>query len=208
MKNAGETLPRGHPALRYMHKGWNSRGYLPHFDSAEVVQMITFRLCDSLPAEVWIRWKAKLEREETEKEKRRVKLHDAAENYLDKGYGCCLLRQFPYAQIVENAILHFDKERYWLMGWVIMPNHVHVLAEMREGYSLGEIIHSWKSFTAHEIGKLNQTAGTLWQADYFDRFMRDESHFHRAMHYIENNPVKAGLCLKPEDWPFSSARFR
>jgi REP element-mobilizing transposase RayT len=44
--------------------------------------------------------------------------------------------------------------------------------------------------------------------DYFDRYVRDEKHFANAISYIEKNPVKAGLCLRPEDWPFSSAWYR
>ena len=44
--------------------------------------------------------------------------------------------------------------------------------------------------------------------DYFDRYIRDEKHFASAITYIENNPVKAGLCRRPEDWAFSSAWFR
>ena len=44
--------------------------------------------------------------------------------------------------------------------------------------------------------------------DYYDRFIRDERHFVRALEYIEMNPVAAGLCLRPEDWPYGSARFR
>ena len=45
-------------------------------------------------------------------------------------------------------------------------------------------------------------------ADYFDRFIRDLDHLYDCRAYIRNNPVKAGLCAKPEDWPFSSAGVR
>ena len=44
--------------------------------------------------------------------------------------------------------------------------------------------------------------------DYFDRYIRNERHHVAAIAYVENNPVKAGLCRRPEDWPFSSAWFR
>ncbi len=170
--------------------------------------MITFRLGDSLPVETWLRWKAKLEHEEPEAQRRSKRLRDAVENYLDRGQGSCLFRDPGYARLVEESLLYFDGQRYRIMGWVVMPNHVHALIEIWDGFPLMQIVHSWKSYTSHEIGKLRPLAGTLWQADYFDRFIRDEKHFHRALFYIENNPVKAGLCTKPEDWPFSSARFR
>ena len=42
----------------------------------------------------------------------------------------------------------------------------------------------------------------------FDRYTRNEKHFYKTIEYIENNPVKAGLCEKPSDWPFSGARWR
>ncbi len=48
----------------------------------------------------------------------------------------------------------------------------------------------------------------FWQKEYFDRFIRNARHFAKVVAYIENNPVKARLCEKPEDWPFSSAWFR
>jgi REP element-mobilizing transposase RayT len=47
----------------------------------------------------------------------------------------------------------------------------------------------------------------LWQRDYWDRFIRNDRHFQIAKHYIENNPVAAGLATSPEAWPWSSASF-
>jgi putative transposase len=71
-----------------------------------------------------------------------------------------------------------------------------------------EVVHSWKSFTAHEINKLTGRSGPVWAVDYFDRFMRDEEHFHATVGYIEQNPVKARLVGSAEEWRFSSARRR
>ena len=67
---------------------------------------------------------------------------------------------------------------------------------------------SFKSYTSHEANKLLDQHGQFWMEDYFDRYVRDEKHFASAIAYIENNPVKARLCKKPEDWLFSSAWFR
>ena len=85
------------------HKGWHSRGYLPHFDSAETVQFVTFRLADSLPRTV-AEALAKLAENLAETDRR-----------LDCGYGSCWLKQPLVAQAVQNAILHFDGERYRLL---------------------------------------------------------------------------------------------
>jgi REP element-mobilizing transposase RayT len=110
--------------------------------------------------------------------------------------------------MVEDALLHFDGERYRIHAWVIMPNHVHVLFTPYGAFMLEDILHSWKSFTAKKANRLLEMVGKFWQEEYFDRFIRDELHFSRALEYIEFNPVKAGLCLKSIDWRFTSARYR
>jgi REP element-mobilizing transposase RayT len=65
-----------------------------------------------------------------------------------------------------------------------------------------------KSFPSHEANMLLGRHGQSWMEDYFDRYVRNEKHFRSAAAYIENNPVKAKLCARPEEWPFSSAWFR
>jgi REP element-mobilizing transposase RayT len=100
------------------------------------------------------------------------------------------------------------KTKYRLAAWVVMPNHVHMLCTPCGGYSLAQVMHSVKSFSSSEANKMLDRAGRFWQKEYFDRYIRNARHFSKAVAYIENNPVKANLCGKPEDWPFSSARFR
>ncbi len=86
-----------------------------------------------------------------------------------------------------------------------MPNHVHALVQPFT--ELGEIEHSIKSYTANKINKFLNRSGTLWQKEVFDRYIRDFEHYERTVAYIENNPVKARLCGKAEDWQFGSAGF-
>ncbi|MFC1712683.1 transposase [Candidatus Poribacteria bacterium] len=184
-------------------KGWYSRGYLPHFDGGEIPQAITFRLADSLPKErldAWERELHDLPNEEAKTEYRR-----RVEAYLDAGHGEAWLADPRIADIIENALLHFDGERYYLHGWVIMPNHVHALITPRRAHRLLDIVRSWKSYTANKANRILGRNGTLWQAGYFDRFIRNDHHFAAALAYIEDNPVKAGLCSKPEEWRYSSA---
>jgi putative DNA methylase len=89
-----------------------------------------------------------------------------------------------------------------------MPNHVHVLIEPMLSYKVGEIVRSWKMFStrsmAREDRELVGQSGKIWQADYFDRYIRDERHYRAATHYIHQNPVKAGLVLDAADWNWSS----
>jgi len=191
-------------------KGWHSRGYLPHCDRPGVIQSITFRLHDALPPDVTDRWKQELGWLDTlpADDSRAVELRIRIARYEDAGHGQCWLAREDVGHLVEDALLYFDAERYRLIAWCVMPNHVHVLIETFAGYPLGDVIHAWKSFTAKVANKLLGRAGDFWMADYYDRFIRDEDHLAAAIAYIENNPVKAGLVHRAEDWRFSSAAAR
>ncbi|MBS0537976.1 MAG: transposase [Proteobacteria bacterium] len=178
------------------HKGWHSRGYLPHFDSPETIQFITFRLADSLPRHVVESLKATNE------------YALALDRELDSGLGACWLREPRIAEVVQNALLHFDGQRYRLMAWCLMPNHVHVVAEAIDGYSLTDVVRGWKSFSARRANEMLGRTGRFWDPDYFDRYMRDEEHLHRTIEYVEHNPVKARLVAATEEWAWSSAAAR
>lgn len=184
-------------------RGWYSRGYLPHFDESGRVQFITYRLHDSMPKEVLDAYNEALLRKEIDELERMRKI----ERYLDKGNGACWLRRPEVAELIEENILHFDGDRYRLIAWCVMPNHVHVLVETVAGFSLKDLAHSWKSYTAHEANRRIGRRGTFWQREVFDRYMRSEAHFKRTLFYIHWNPVQANLVDRPENWRFSSARM-
>jgi REP element-mobilizing transposase RayT len=124
---------------------------------------------------------------------------------LDSCYGECHLRMPVVATMVQTTLLHFDEQRYKLRAWVIMPNHVHVVMEVFDGHPLSEVVHSWKSYTAHSANKMLYREGAFWATEYFDRFIRDADHYAHVVHYIHQNPVKSGLAPCAEAWPFSSA---
>jgi REP element-mobilizing transposase RayT len=187
-------------------KGWHSRGYLPHFDGEESLQFVTFRLSDSLPKTLLQKWKFEFERDRLENID--VELRKKIELYLDQGYGSCFLRKPSVANIIQDALLYLDNKNYKLIAWVIMPNHVHFLAKILPGNTLGSVMKVLKGFTAREVNRSMSRKGKFWQEDYFDRYIRDENHYFATISYIESNPVKAGLCKSPEDWPYSSARFK
>ena len=187
---------------------WRSRGYLPHRDRLHLLQSITFRLADSLPQSELKQLEQKLLllpeiRKDVEKRKR-------IDRWLDAGMGCCALRNAEAAEFVQRALLHFDGERYQVLAWAIMPNHVHVLIDPAE--PLSKIIQGWKSFTARWLLEHNERLGLgipdphhVWMREYWDRFIRDEDHLRATIDYIHRNPVKAGLCGEPRDWRWSSA---
>src|SRR5258705_11234068 len=80
--------------------GWHERGYLPHCDFPDLVQFVTFRLEDSMPASRSGVWKHLLAIEDARE--KRIQL----EEYLDRGHGACHLRHPNVAEIVEQALLH------------------------------------------------------------------------------------------------------
>lgn len=182
-------------------RGWHERGYLPHRDDSRLIQFITFRLADSLPAIRRAEWESILAIESAPQRKRKL------EFYLDLGRGLSHLQAAPLARMVESAFLHFNGTRYRLHAWVIMPNHVHVMMEPM-GYSIGAIVASWKSWTSRRANRMLGQTGPFWSRDYWDTWIRDSSHSDRVRKYIESNPVRAGLARTASDWTWSSARHR
>ena len=118
--------------------------------------------------------------------------------------GACILRDPAVAGIVRDALRHFDGQRYHLHAWCIMPNHVHAVVTPWGEHSLSAILHSWKSFTAHAINKARRTRGEVWERESFDHLVRSPESLSRFIGYVERNPIEAGLCTEPEQWPFSS----
>ena len=86
-------------------------------------------------------------------------------------------------------------------GYVVMPNHVHLLLSEPEHSDLAAAIKSLKQGTAR---RLIGSAEHFWQKRYYDFNVRTYDQFLQKLRYIHNNPVKSGLCTRPEDWPWSS----
>jgi REP element-mobilizing transposase RayT len=187
-----------------MNKGIHSRGYLPHWDLCKSLQAVTFRLADSVPASVISQWKVELAYE-TDKASREQELHRRIAKFEDSGQGDAVLRDPEIAAVVQAKLVERHPAHYRLIEWCIMPTHVHVLFKLAERQSLGEVVRAWKGGSATEINRKLNRSGRLWMMDYYDRLIRDQQHLDNCRIYIRNNPVKAGLCEHPEDWPFSSA---
>ncbi|MFM8364928.1 MAG: REP-associated tyrosine transposase, partial [Verrucomicrobiota bacterium] len=175
---------------------------LPHWQQDGKYYFVTWRLADSLPTQLVRDWKAEADSwlaarnqplsPDDEKEFHKI-FSDRVESLLDEGRGSRLLSNPAAAKIVQDALLHFNGSRYELLAHVVMPNHVHVLFRLEDGQDLAKTIHSWKSFTAHEINKALNHEGPVWQEEYHDRIVRGEEHLHRLVDYIVENPRKAGV---------------
>jgi type I restriction enzyme R subunit len=171
---------------------------LPHWQQGEVWIFATWRLADSLPADKLRHWQeekqAWLARHPepwdppttTEYHQR---FTQRIEDWLDAGYGACILRDPAIRQHVSNALAFFDGKRYALGDWVVMPNHVHVLFRPLDAHRLPDILHFWKSFTAKAINRHLGRTGPVWQEDYWDRLIRNERHLDAVQRYIAENPA-------------------
>jgi len=173
----------------------NLAGHLPHWRQEGVTYFVTFRCADALPQSKLRQWKEDL----------RVWLdchpepHDVAtrreffrlfpkriQDWLDAGYGSCPFRDPNHCQAVENALRHFNGERYYLDEFVVAMNHVHVLLTPLGEHSLSSILHSWKSFTAHQI-HLPGSRVRLWQKESFDHIVRSPASLERFRQYIREH---------------------
>ncbi len=173
-----------------------SRGRLPHWQVDESVYFITFRLRDSLPREIaqqLYQERERMLRDATNIDRARADrlFGIRLDQFLDESRGSCVLRD--HAELVANALAHFDRARYELHAWCVMPNHVHVMLHVLRGRDVPAIVQAWKSYTAHRIKR-----GVIWQREYFDRIVRSPAEFHDTQKYIWDNPYKAGL----KDWPW------
>ncbi len=112
---------------------------------------------------------------------------------------------------VLACILH-NRTRYHLYAACVMPDHAHLLIEpaVKEHdesgktvfYSLKEILHTIKSFTAHQINEAENASGSVWEKESFDRMIRSEADLHEKFSYITRNPWDAGIVSPNEDYPY------
>lgn len=134
-------------------------------------------------------------------------------------YGKCYLKDSEIADIVQKKLHELDGDKYDLITYSIMPNHVHVLIdtmiqlvdeqglimnEIPEGYTqLKDIMKLIKGNTAYKSNKALGRQGKFWQKDSFDRYIRDEKELEATINYILQNPVKAGLVEHWWDYPYN-----
>lgn len=207
---------------------------LPHWHPQGSAVFVTYRLQGSLPQHVIDRVKQTqhlVEREihastsspDKTAELRLVqhkKLFARIDSILDRAsVGPRWLGIPEVATIVEQALVARYADWYKLWAYVVMVNHVHLLLRPKAAsaptdsnpvfHSLSTITKRLKGYTAREANRILQRTGhPFWQQESFDHWPRTDEEFFRIISYIENNPVKARLVQRPEDWPWSSAAER
>ena len=101
---------------------------------------------------------------------------------------------------ITAALKHFDGERFELLAYVVMHNHVHILINPKDAYRLQDIVYSWKSYTANLLQRTYHRRHRIWQDEYFDRIVRDEEEFWEKAQYILNNPFKTWPDISEYKW--------
>jgi L-threonylcarbamoyladenylate synthase len=183
----------------------NEERNLPHWRQPGTTYFVTFRLGDAIPQEKL----QQLRHERAEwfsshpqpwSDEDRAKYHrifsERVQEWLDAGHGSCLLRDERAASIVADCLRHFDGQRYDLLAWVVMPNHVHALVSPHNGFHLDQVLHTWKSFSAHEIKKCLGRTGEIWQHEGYDHIVRNPEALWMIAKYIVDNPRKASITTR------------
>ena len=180
---------------------------LPHWRQDGATYFVTFRLADALPQSAL--QELEIQKRNFKEMVERLKLQGMAlrkaaelfgkkyghmlDHHLDAGAGSCVLRETGISKRVIETLTRFHGERYELYAAVVMPNHCHLLVRPFENWPLEDVLESWKGFTARQINRALGCSGTLWQADSFDRIVRDEEHYRSVVRYLRANPKKAAL---------------
>jgi putative transposase len=185
----------------------------PHWSQAGAVVFITFRTADSIPREVIERWDrqkqewfrrrgmdrtthwsiAVLTLTETERAEFQRTFQRCREAYLDSRHGRCLLKRPELAKIVADSLLHFDGQRYRMGDFIVMPNHVHLLAVFPNVEAMKAQCDSWLHYTALRINQSIGERGKFWQREPFDHLVRSVKQYEYLKRYIAENPREAGL---------------
>ena len=110
------------------------------------------------------------------------------------------------AHLVIESFLWAAQQNWWInLGFVVMPDHYHMILGLGNVKTLSEAIGSVDRFVARRINALIGAEGRFWQEGFYDHAIRNRKEFDPILTYVHNNPVKAGLVESAELWPYSTA---
>ena len=188
-----------------------TRRKLPHWEVKGGRYFVTVRCADSLPRDAVLRIAelqatlARIEPRSPEFAALQRQVFRAVEKHLDTGLGECPLRPAVAAGIVIAEFESLAAADVAVPHYSIMPNHWHAIlvpaADCR--LTLTQIMARIKGRTARAINSSRGGAGSLWQREWFDHWIRDDAEWERCVAYIRNNPVKAGLVREWNEHPWT-----
>lgn len=192
--------------------------HLPHYQPPGATLFITFRLAESLPKDLLDHLITESKRLETEIEQipdlnqRKQSLQALYKKSFAKWDSCLdavksgptWLAQPDIAKIVISEIKMNAGIQYELAAYCIMPNHVHmVITPLRTEdsyFPISRIMQMIKGRTARKANLILGRQGQFWQHESYDHVVHDNAELERVIHYVINNPVRAGL---PAQWSYS-----
>ena len=178
------------------------RRNLPHLHYNEGDYFITFRLKDSLPISEIKLLKSELENSSDDLTVKEKKLFKKYDELLDsQKFGTINVIEKNIIKIIKEIIHWHEKIYYDLICYCIMPNHIHlVFTIISKEKSLSEIMKMIKGTSSVMINKYLNRTGSLWQAESFDRLIRDDTEMYNIVKYVLLNPVKANLVSDWKNW--------
>ena len=102
--------------------------------------------------------------------------------------------------LIVEILRYFDNERYNLHAYVVMNDHCHTLVQTKGAYPLEKTVHSWKSYSAKRLQSDFGRFGQIWQYEYYDRIVRDDSEFLEKASYIVTNPMRKWPEIQEYEW--------
>jgi putative transposase len=111
------------------------------------------------------------------------------------------------AEIVIQSLDHVRRQgQIKLLAFVIMPDHYHAVFSLLPGEDLSQLMRRIGSYTGGRIRRTLGLGHLVWQdAGFYDHACRSDQEVFDAVEYVHDNPVRKGLVVLPEEWPFSSA---
>jgi putative transposase len=110
------------------------------------------------------------------------------------------------AAIIPRKLIEYRDRGFFLVhGYVVMPDHIHVILTPSQTTSLEKTVQLIKGGSSHEMKKALKSKFPIWHAGFTEHGITDQDDFDRHVRYTHLNPVKARLVRRPEDYPFSSA---
>lgn len=191
------------------------RRKLPHYQPKQGVFFVTFRLAFTIPQKYLNAlndFRDKLNDDELPSESE-IKIQNKKKMiaFMDDAYNDCpselsLTADPRVAKQIGEKIISLSDSMYYLYTYTIMPNHVHLVikpnTEGDNAVSLADIMKQIKGATARSINMMLNRTGSIWYHEYYDYWVRNQEELYRIIEYIRQNPVKAKLVEKPEDWEF------
>ncbi|MDP6778410.1 MAG: transposase [Candidatus Latescibacteria bacterium] len=104
--------------------------------------------------------------------------------------------------VIDGLRWQHQNGRIHCEAYVVMPDHLHIIMTLEDGYDISQIVRSFGSFTARRINKLQEDKGRFWNHGFYDHRIKDRDELARQLNYVSMNPVKKGYVRRPEDWPY------